>query len=172
MGGHLWVGGGGGRSDFIFIGKPQKRDHDNFCLHLWELWMPHLKHLFHCYRQKRHNISAIKMLHQMSVWVVVVALIGLVLIYGQGDLSEWKSQPTQLFTRFKIGGSLVGVWNGWGYGIAIFRALNFQISEPEIWQKSLFLRNFRDFPGKFGLWKIFFGLWKMAIPYATNPYPH
>ena len=42
----------------------------------------------------------------------------------------------------------LGVWNGWGYGIAIFRALNFQISEPEIWQKSLFLQNFRDFPGK------------------------
>ena len=59
-----------------------------------------------------------------------------------------------------------------GYGIAIFRALNFQILEPEIWQTSLFLRNFRDFPGKFGLWKIFFGLWKMAIPCATNPYPH
>ena len=32
-----------------------------------------------------------------------------------------------------LGGSLVGVWNGWGYGIAFFRALNFQISEPEIW---------------------------------------
>ena len=32
-----------------------------------------------------------------------------------------------------VGGSLVGVWNGWGYGIAFFRALNFQISEPEIW---------------------------------------
>ena len=45
----------------------------------------------------------------------------------------------------------MGVWTGWGYGIAIFRALNFQISEPEIWQKSLFLRNFSDVPGKFGL---------------------
>ena len=33
----------------------------------------------------------------------------------------------------------MGLWNGWGYGIAIFRALNLQISEPEIWQKSLFL---------------------------------
>ena len=66
----------------------------------------------------------------------------------------------------------MGVWNGWGYGIAFFRALNFQNSEPEIWRKSLFLRNFRDFPGNFGLRKIFFGLWKMAIPYATNPYPH
>ena len=32
----------------------------------------------------------------------------------------------------------LGVWNGWGYGIAFFRALNFQISEPEIWRKSLF----------------------------------
>ena len=31
----------------------------------------------------------------------------------------------------------MGVWNGWGYGIAFFRALNFQISEP---------RNFWDFP--------------------------
>ena len=53
-------------------------------------------------------------------------------------------------TNHKIGGSLVGVWNGWGYGIACFRALNFQISEPEFWRKSLFLRNFRDFPGNFG----------------------
>ena len=50
-----------------------------------------------------------------------------------------------------LGGSLVGVWNGWGYGIAFFRTLNFQISEPGIWPKSLFLRNFGDFPGKFGL---------------------
>ena len=40
----------------------------------------------------------------------------------------------------------MGVWNGWGYGIAFFRALKFQISEPEkIWQKSLFLQNFGDF---------------------------
>ena len=52
----------------------------------------------------------------------------------------WKSVP-------KIGGSLVGVWNGWGYGIAVFVALNCQESEPEIWRKSLFLLNFRDFPG-------------------------
>ena len=29
-------------------------------------------------------------------------------------------------------------WNGWGYGIATFRALKFQILEPEIWQKSPF----------------------------------
>ena len=33
-----------------------------------------------------------------------------------------------------------------------FRALSFQVSEPEIWQKkSLFLRNFRDCPANFGL---------------------
>ena len=50
-----------------------------------------------------------------------------------------------------LGGSLVGVWNGWGYGIAFFRGLNFQILEPEIWRKLLFLRNFRDFPEIFGL---------------------
>ena len=24
----------------------------------------------------------------------------------------------------------MGIWNGWGYGSAFFRALNFQISEP------------------------------------------
>ena len=47
------------------------------------------------------------------------------------DFTPFSKHPTN------IGGSLVGVWNGWGYGIAIFRALNFQISEPEIWQKSL-----------------------------------
>ena len=35
---------------------------------------------FHCARQKRDSTSAIKMLHQMSVWVVVVAL-GRVLNY-------------------------------------------------------------------------------------------
>ena len=51
----------------------------------------------------------------------------------------------------QTGGSLVGVWNGWGYGIALFRALNFHISEPEILQNSLFLRNFEDFPANFGL---------------------
>ena len=45
----------------------------------------------------------------------------------------------------------MGVWNGWGYGIAFFRALNFPISEPEICRKSLYLRNFRDFPASFGL---------------------
>ena len=41
---------------------------------------------------------------------------------------------------------IVGVWNGWGYGIAIFRALNLQISEPEIWKKSPFRRSAK-FPG-------------------------
>ena len=29
----------------------------------------------------------------------------------------------------------MGVWNGWGYGIAFFRALKFQSSEPENWPK-------------------------------------
>ena len=56
----------------------EKGDNDNFSLHLWELWMPHLQYLFHCGSQKGDNISAIKMLHQMPVWVVVAAL-GLVL---------------------------------------------------------------------------------------------
>ena len=43
----------------------------------------------------------------------------------------------------------MGVWNGWGYGIAIFQALNFQISEPENLAK-IALWNFRDFSGNFG----------------------
>ena len=65
----------------------------------------------------------------------------------------------------------MGVWNGWGYGIAIFRALNFQISEPEIWQKSLFLRNFRDFPGKFVSEKYFSdsGKWPFHTPPIHTP---
>ena len=37
------------------------------------------------------------------------------------------------------------------FEITFFRALNFQISEPEICPKSLFLWNFRDFPANFGL---------------------
>ena len=32
----------------------------------------------------------------------------------------------------------MGVWNGWGYGIAIFQALNLQKSQPEIWPQSRF----------------------------------
>ena len=66
----------------------------------------------------------------------------------------------------------MGVWNGWGYGIAIFRALNFQISEPEIWQKFALSAEFQGFSWKIRRLKKCFGLWKMAIPYATNPYPH
>ena len=45
----------------------------------------------------------------------------------------------------------MGVWNGWGYGITFFRALNFQISEPEIRRNLFSLRNLRDFRGNFGL---------------------
>ena len=65
-----------------------------------------------------------------------------------------SNTPLNTFTprRESSGGmEWLGVWNGWGYGIAFFRALNFQISEPEIRQKSFFLQKFRDFPGKFGL---------------------
>ena len=62
------------------------------------------------------------------------------------------------FRRESSGGmEWLGVWNGWGYGMAggmalhFFRALIFQISEPEIWRKSLFLQNFKDFPRNIGL---------------------
>ena len=49
--------------------------------------------------------------------------------------AHFHENPTKIHTPIQppfLGGSLVGVWNGWGYGIAFFRALNFQISEPEI----------------------------------------
>ena len=36
---------------------------------------------FQCGKQKRDDISAMKMLHQMSVWVVVVVALRLVLIF-------------------------------------------------------------------------------------------
>ena len=42
----------------------------------------------------------------------------------------------------------MGVWNGWGYGIALFRALTFQISEPEIWQKIAPSAEFHGFSWK------------------------
>ena len=59
------------------IMNPQKSDNDNICLHLWELWMPHLKYLSTvvCGRQKRDNTNAVKILHQMSVWVVALGLV-------------------------------------------------------------------------------------------------
>ena len=78
-----------------------------------------------------------------------------------------------IFCPAFLGGSLVGVWNGWGYGIAIFRALNFQISEPEIWQKSLFLRNFSEyfsnFPGKFEKYFSDSGKWPFHTPPIHTP---
>ena len=50
-----------------------------------------------------------------------------------------------------------------------FSGSEFSISEPEIWQKSLFLGNLRDFPAKVQPLRNIFGLWKMAIPCAANP---
>ena len=72
-------------------------------------------------------------------------------IRGLSKKAHWGVYDSERRPRKQeicLGGSLVGVWNGWGYGIAIFRALNFQISEPEISQKSLFLRNFHGFSWK------------------------
>ena len=43
----------------------------------------------------------------------------------------------------------MGVWNGWGYGIAFFRALKFQISEPEILTKIALSAEFQGFSWKF-----------------------
>ena len=66
---------------------------------------------------------------------------------------------------------LVGVWSDWGYGISIFEALNFQTSESLKFGENHSLCG-AYFPGKFGPRKTIWGLWKTAIPYATNPYPH
>ena len=35
----------------------------------------------------------------------------------------------------------MGVWNGWGYGVAVFRALNFQFRSLKFGKKSLCRRN-------------------------------
>ena len=62
-----------------------------------------------------------------------------------------KQGSNALVTKFpfsnktNLGGSLVGVWNGWGFGIAFFRALNFQIPEPESFCKN------RSFCGILGI---------------------
>ena len=80
---------------------------------------------------------------------------------------DHKSRDTR---RESTGGmEWLGVWNCLfgGGGAWSFKFLSLKFSE-----NSLFLRKFRDFSGNFGLWKIFLGLWKMAIPYATNPYLH
>ena len=60
----------------------------------------------------------------------------------------WPLSAGPFCGPLKIGGGLVGVWNGWGYGIAIFRALNFQISEPEMWQKIVLSVEFQGFSWK------------------------
>ena len=68
--------------------------------------MPHLNHLFHFARQKRDNVSTVKMLHQMSIRVVVVAL-GLVLIkaghikVGRSDVN-FGGTPTLQSLLFSI----------------------------------------------------------------------
>ena len=55
---------------------------------------------------------------------------------GEGQQGHKLAHNTELGScklRRGIGGSLVGVWNGWGYyGIAIFRALNFHSSKPKL----------------------------------------
>ena len=62
----------------------------------------------------------------------------------------------------------MGLWNGWGYGIAIFRALNFQISEPEIWPKIALSAEFQGFSWKIRpLKNIFRSLEKW--PFHTPP---
>ena len=71
-----------------------------------------------------------------------------------------------------LGGSLVGVWNGWGYGIAFFRALKFQISEPEICGKNRsFCRISRNFVAISASEKYFSdsGKWPFHTPPIHTP---
>ena len=68
-------------------------------------------------------VAKIKSLLSAGKWVVVKL---------QGDYSASQSSS---------GGSLVGLWNGWGYGIAFFRSLKFQISEPEIGENRSFFNS-------------------------------
>ena len=65
----------------------------------------------------------------------------------------------------------MGVWNGWGYGIAFFRALNFQISDPEFGKNRSFCGISRHFPGNFGLKKYFSnsGKWPFHTPPIHTP---
>ena len=50
--------------------------------------MPHLKYLFYFRRPKRDNTSAMKMLHQMCVVVLVVVALRLVLREGCGCFQD------------------------------------------------------------------------------------
>ena len=58
----------------------------------------------------------------------------------------------------------MGVWNGWGYGIAFFWALNFQISEPEIWQKVTLSEVSAEFQGFSCKFRALKNIFRMAIP--------
>ena len=49
----------------------------------------------------------------------------------------------------------MGVWNGWGYGIAFFGALKFQTSDPEIWANIDLSVEIQGFSCKFWAPKIF-----------------
>ena len=104
---------------------------------------------------------------KMAFFGLYTALFGFRgLCRGTGRLQTQSEIPHFL------GGSSVGVWNGWGYGFAFFRALNF------FKFRSLTFGENRSFCGISGIFleilasENFFGLWKMAVPYATNPYPH
>ena len=55
------------------------------------------------------------------------------------DMGPLRQATHLKATHPNIRGSLVGVGNGWGCGVAFFQALHSQVSEPDIWQRSLFL---------------------------------
>ena len=62
-------------------------------------------------------------------------------------------------------------WKWKGYGIALFGALNLQISGPEIWWKLLSLLNFRNYVEDSGPRKTTYSELEKAIPYTTKSCP-
>ena len=65
----------------------------------------------------------------------------------------------------------MGVWNGWGYGIAIFSRSEFFKFRSLKFGKNRSVE-FQGFSWKIRpLKKYFSDSGKMTIPYATNPYP-
>ena len=65
-----------------------------------------------------------------------------------------------------IGESLVGVWN-----CIFFQALSFKLQSLKLGENLFLQKNFSAFL-EISASERFFGLWKMTIQYATNPYLH
>ena len=71
-----------------------------------------------------------------------------------------------------VGGSLVGVWNGWEYGIVILRALKFNFRSPKFGKDRSLSAEFQGFSRKFRPPKNVFsdsGKWPFRAPPVHTP---